>query len=280
MTIHTILSSTSSEEEELVGIPHHFNWLTFARTPTDQLVSPRVLTYINIHISWLCFSLQNDIFNHRDVSYAFFNQRSTFFLINIYSDSSQLALRYLKDTETNIHNVIIMTGDFNIRDNLWDSNFPFHSIHSDILFDIADSFSLAISKPTENFPIRFSDNDQNSNSVLDLIFLWSSSLEFNHHHIHPEWRLSSDYTPITINIPIRDESISTKRWSLIKESDEENRFIEDLIQFIKNLNITSIYDAESLEEIIWHLAIKIEDIWFKHSKMVNITKHSKAVIRQ
>jgi len=115
--------------------------------------------------------LQNDIFNHRDVSCAFFNQGSTFFLINIYSDSSQLALRYLKDTETNIHNVIIMTGDFNIRDNLWDSNFPFHSVHSDILFDIADSFSLAISKPTENFPTRFSDNDQNSNSVLDLIFL-------------------------------------------------------------------------------------------------------------
>jgi len=115
--------------------------------------------------------LQNDIFNHRDVLCAFFNQGSTFYLINIYSDSSQLALKYLKDTETNIYNVIIMTGDFNIRDNLWDSNFPFHSIHSDILFDIADSFSLAISKPTKNFPTRFSDNDQNSNSVLDLIFL-------------------------------------------------------------------------------------------------------------
>jgi len=37
-------------------------------------------------------------------------------MLNIYSDSSQSALKYLKDTESSIHNVIIMTGDFNIRD--------------------------------------------------------------------------------------------------------------------------------------------------------------------
>ena len=79
-----------------------------------------------------------------------------------------------------------MTGNFNIRNSLWDLNFPFHSVYSDILFDIADSFSLAISKPTENFPTRFLDNDQNSNLVLDLVFLCSSFLEFNYHYIYPE----------------------------------------------------------------------------------------------
>ena len=31
-------------------------------------------------------------------------------------------------------------------------NFPFHSIHSNTLLDIADSLSLVISKPSENFP--------------------------------------------------------------------------------------------------------------------------------
>jgi len=65
-------------------------------------------------------------------------------MVNVYSDSSQSALKYLKNTETNIHNVIIMMGDFNIRDSIWDFNFPFHSSHSNILLDIADSFSLAI----------------------------------------------------------------------------------------------------------------------------------------
>jgi len=36
--------------------------------------------------------------------------------MNVYSDSSQMTLKYLKDTEANINNILIMTGDFNIRD--------------------------------------------------------------------------------------------------------------------------------------------------------------------
>ena len=120
--LYSILFSTSCKGEELVGVLHYPNWLTFARTMANQSDSPRVLTYINICISHLCFSLQNDIFNHRDISCIFFsNQGSIYFLINIYLDSSQLALKYLKDTETNIHNIIIMTGDFNIRDSLWNT---------------------------------------------------------------------------------------------------------------------------------------------------------------
>jgi len=64
-----------------------------------------------------------------------------------------------------------MIGDFNIRDSFWDLYFPYHSTHRASLFDIADSFQLEISKPTEFFSTRYSDNDQDSNSVLNLIFL-------------------------------------------------------------------------------------------------------------
>ena len=103
-----------------------------------------------------------------------------------------------------------MTRDFNIRDSLWDSNFPYHSIHSNMLFNIADSFSLALSNLTENFPTRFSDNNQNSNLVLDLIFTCPLSMEFNCYYIHSDWRLMSDYTPITVDIHINDENIPTK----------------------------------------------------------------------
>ena len=39
-------------------------------------------------------------------------------MLNMYSDSSQLALKYFKNTEVNINNVLIMTGNFNIRDSL------------------------------------------------------------------------------------------------------------------------------------------------------------------
>ena len=38
--------------------------------------------------------------------------------MNIYSDSFHSALKYLKDTEVNINNLLIITGDFNIRDSL------------------------------------------------------------------------------------------------------------------------------------------------------------------
>jgi len=80
------------------------------------------------------------------------NQSSTFFIINVYFDLSQSALKYLKNTEVDIPNVIIMTGDFNIRDSIWDPNYLFHSYNSDLLFDIANSFSLNISNSIENIP--------------------------------------------------------------------------------------------------------------------------------
>ena len=38
--------------------------------------------------------------------------------MNIYSDAFHSVLKYLKDTEVNINNLIIMTGDFNIKDSL------------------------------------------------------------------------------------------------------------------------------------------------------------------
>ena len=56
--------------------------------------------------------------HYRDISLIFFFiNNNIFFLINIYSDSMQSALKYLKDTEVDIPNVLIMAGDFNIRDN-------------------------------------------------------------------------------------------------------------------------------------------------------------------
>lgn len=92
-------------------------------------------------------------------------------MINIYSDSSQSALKHLKDTEVDMNNVLIMTGDFNIRDHFWDPNFPHHSQYRNILFEVANSFQLEISKPVEFHPTRYSDDPSIPNSVLDLVFL-------------------------------------------------------------------------------------------------------------
>jgi len=127
----------------------------FTRSSSNQSDYPRVMTFINIHISHLHFSLQNDILNHRDIScILFLNQSSTFFMINIYSDISQSALKYLKNIEANIPNFIIMTGNFNIRDSIWDSKFLFHLYHSDSLFDLV---FLCPSFPEFNCYIIYSD---------------------------------------------------------------------------------------------------------------------------
>ena len=73
--------------------------------------------YINIYLSFLRFSLRNNILKHKDISYIyFFNYGSIYFLINIYSNLSQSTLKYLKNTEVDMNNILILTGDFNIRD--------------------------------------------------------------------------------------------------------------------------------------------------------------------
>ena len=84
--IYFLPSSKNAESAELVGVPNH---PTFSRNLYQGNDSPRVITYINVQLLFLCFSLRKDIFNHRDIScVSFFNHGSIYFLINIYSDSS------------------------------------------------------------------------------------------------------------------------------------------------------------------------------------------------
>ena len=70
----------------------------------------------------------------------------------------QLALKYLKNTEVNINNVLIMIDNFNIRDCSWDSDFRFYFLHKDTLIDIANTFHLELSIPTNYILTRYSDN--------------------------------------------------------------------------------------------------------------------------
>ena len=117
--IYKIPSALSSEGEGLIETSHYPNWLLFARNPTNRLDSPRVIAYINICLSSLQFSFHSDIINHRDVLLiSFFNNSVYYYIMNVYSDLSYMALKYLKDIEVNIDNILVVTGYFNIRDSL------------------------------------------------------------------------------------------------------------------------------------------------------------------
>jgi len=159
-----------------------------------------------------------------------------------------------------------MTGDFNIRDCSWDPNFCFHSIHKDTLLDIADSFHLIMSEPTNHIPTRYSDNQQESDSVIDLMFLRPTLSEYNNHSIHPDWHLISDHTPLTVNIAILKEDIQMRKYTIIKNSKEEDNFIIELTKAIKGLNTEDIQSKKVLEHIIQSFADCTEQIWYKHSK--------------
>ena len=70
----------------------------------------------------------------------------------------------------NLNNVLIITEDFNIRDNNWDLLYLHHSIHVDTLREIADSFNLELSSSIDQIYTQYIDNPLDSNSVLDAIF--------------------------------------------------------------------------------------------------------------
>lgn len=182
--------------------------------------------YINARFFKLYFLLKKNIINHRDINLiSFFNQGIICFIINIYSNNQQNGLKYLKNTEVNFSNILIITRDFNIRDNDWDPSYPHYSVHANPFREIANSFNLELSTPINQIPRRYLDNLNNSNSVIDLMFLWVNSDEIDTHNILPDLWSLSNYTSLIVDIII------------IKNSEEEEDFVNKLKNNIGNISI-------------------------------------------
>ena len=78
-----------------------------------------------------------------------------------------------------------------------------------------------------------------------------------------------------MKILIFEENIQTRKYIIVKNSEEENNFVKEVIILIKGFNTIYIYNKENLKSIIQEFTNNINDIWFKYSKLVNIMKHSK-----
>jgi len=169
-------------------------------------------------------------------------------LLNVYSNANQSTLKYLKNTEANIWNVLIITSNFNIRDSNWDPLYPFHLVYSNLLVDITDAFDLFFSYSINSFFFtKYLDNENNLNSVIDFIFLRPNFLEFNSYTIFLELWYSLDHALLVVDIHITKEFIQDKRCTIVKNSKEKEEFTSDLIEAIKKINISYLVNKESLE---------------------------------
>jgi len=114
------------------------------------------------------------------------------------------------------------------------------------------------------------------NSVINLMFLQSGMMELNNHSIHQDWQLSSDHTPLTVIISITEENIVTSKFSIAKNSKEEESFIKDISYAIKNINVDDLSNINKLKFVTNTLASKIKNVWRANSKQVNIIRWSKS----
>ena len=158
-------------------------------------------------------------------------------MINVYSDKYQTALKYIKDIEVNLCNVLVIAEDFNIRDSNWDPSYLFHLTHSDSLLEIAGFFDLKSLVSIQQIPTHYANNLNDVNLVIDLPFLYSNSIETNNHHILLELWYLSNYTPLIVNISITEEFIQQKHWTIIRNSEEEANFISEFTNTIGNINM-------------------------------------------
>ena len=154
-----------------------------------------------------------------------------------------------------------MIEDFNIRDNDWNFLYLHHSIHTDTLREIADSFNLELSMPVNQVSTQYADNPQESNLVLDLMFLHANVEEFNNYVISLDLQSLSDHAPLSVSIIIKEETIQDKKQAIVKNNKEEKEFINKLRNRIGCINTKNIHNCKMLERAMQEFASITEKLW-------------------
>jgi len=125
----------------------------------------------------------------------------------------------------------------------------FHSIYSDTLLKIADCFSFSLFFLHQQILIQYSDNTNNTNSVINLFFLQLNYIKLNSYIIHPKFQFLLDHALLTVNI-ISREVIQEEYRTIIKNSEDKNKFILDLVKAIGKIKTTTILDKDTLDNIV------------------------------
>jgi len=140
---------------------------------------------------------------------------------------------------------------------------------------IADSLNLELATPANPGPTRYADNQWDSNSVLDLMFMNPNNPGFNKHTLNPDIRLPSDHVPLIIEVGIKEENIDCTFQAIKKDSEEEEAFIRDILKGIRDINTSELKNQMDIQRCANALSTTFKDAWTTHSLTKRITKHSK-----
>ena len=122
-----------------------------------------------------------------------------------------------------MNNTVIITGDFKIRDNDWNVLYSYHSIYMDILHEIADNSNLELLLLINLVFIWYIDNIQDSDSVIDLMFLYVNLEKFNNHQILPNLRNQFNHVLLSVFIIIEEEFVSEKKQTIAKRKKNSSK---------------------------------------------------------
>ena len=143
-----------------------------------------------------------------------------------------------------------------------------HSIHTDTLREIADSFNLELSMPVNQVSTQYADNSQESNLVLDLMFLHANVEEFNNYAISLDLQSLSYHAPLSVSIIIKEETIQDKKQAIVKNNKKEKEFINKLRNRIGCINTKIFTIVKCWKE-------QCKSLLLSQRSFDNITKHSK-----
>ena len=168
-----------------------------------------------------------------------------------------------------------MTRDFNIRDYDWDPNYLHHSTHTKDLNLVANSPELELFPSSNPGSTRYANNSRNTNLVLNLVFLLPHNSGFGKYIFFLDKRKPSNYISIAIEVGMKNKDIDVIIQSIKKDSEEEDNFIKEIKENIKQLDTKNINDKPKLKTLVNKLAMVFGSIWSRHTKIKRITKHSK-----
>jgi len=108
--------------------------------------------------------------------------------------------------------------------------------------------------PTHPVPTRYSDNSENSNSVINLMFLKPNSLELDNYFILSKLCFPLDHASLVVDIQIIEEFLPDTRSMIIRNSEEKTGFTLDIINKFKKINTLHLMNKEFLGNIVQEFA--------------------------